>query len=100
MEYLSRAKANAASRIHSNGLRDFGRPAQSRQEVLREISDLLDIATIQAELLSLLEKDPRMKTDRKPAIIKELNGSILSLDEVRELRYHVRCLILMSVSAL
>jgi len=85
MEYLSRAKANAASRIHSNGLRDFGRPTQSRQEVLREISDLLDIATIQAELLSLLEKDPRMRADRKPAIVEELNGSILSLDEVSEL---------------
>lgn len=82
MEYLSRAKANAASRIHSNGLRDFGRPSQSRQEVLREISDLLEIATIQAELLGLLEKDPRMTADRRPAITEQLNGPVLSIDDV------------------
>lgn len=83
MEYLSRAKANAASRIRSNGLRDIGRSTQSRQEVLREISDLLDLATVQAEILSLLEKDPRVPADRRPTIIKELNGSILPLEDVR-----------------
>lgn len=82
MEYLSRAKANAASRIHS-GVRDFGRPAQSRQELLREISDMLDLVTIQSELLARLEKDPRLSAERKPIIRKELGGRILSLDEVR-----------------
>jgi nuclear pore complex protein Nup155 len=78
--YLSRAKANASTR--TNGLQDFGRSKQSKQEVVREINDLLDLANIQEDLLHRLTKDARVTADRKPDIVKELDGQILPLDTV------------------
>jgi nuclear pore complex protein Nup155 len=78
--YLSRAKANASTR--TNGLQDFSRSKQSKQEVVREINDLLDLANIQEDLLHRLTKDARVTADRKPDIVKELDGQILPLDTV------------------
>jgi nuclear pore complex protein Nup155 len=80
IEYLSRAKANATARV--NGMQDFGRVRQSRQEVLREISDLLDIASLQEDLVQRLEHDPRLSAEKKPAVINELNGRVLPLDDL------------------
>lgn len=75
IEYLSRAKANAST--HKPGL---GR--QTRQTLLREISDLLDVANIQDDLLQRLKGDARIAQDRKPEVVKELDGPILGLTEV------------------
>lgn len=84
IEYLSRAKANASTRV---GVMDggFGRSGagQGRQEAIREISDLLDLAGVQEDLWSRLSVDPRLPADKKPEIESELNGEIKSLDEVR-----------------
>jgi len=80
IEYLSRAKANASTR--TNGLQDFGRSRQPRQEVVREINDLLDLANIQQDILHRLMGDSRLTADRKPEIEKELDGPILSLDDL------------------
>ena len=81
IEYLSRAKANASTR--TNGLQEFGGSRQSRQEVVREINDLLDLANIQQDILQRLIDDPRISDARKPLIVKELDGSIQPLDEVK-----------------
>jgi nuclear pore complex protein Nup155 len=79
--HLSRAKANASTR--TNGLTEFGKSRQTKQEVVREINDLLDLANIQEELLQrLTTDDPRVTEERKPIIIKELDGQILPLDTV------------------
>ena len=80
IEYLSRAKANASS--YSSGL---GR--QNRQKLLREVSDLLDVANIQHDLLQKLGDDRRIPADRKVEVLGELNGVILPLDTVSKFSF-------------
>ncbi len=75
IEYLSLAKANANSFLPG-----IARP--TRQVLLREIADLLDVANIQDDLLQRLRGDERIAPDRKPEVLKELDGPILSLTEV------------------
>lgn len=75
IEYLSRAKANAST--YTPGI-----ARQPRQLLLHEISDLLDVGNIQDDLLQRLKEDARITAERKPAVLKELNGQILSLTEV------------------
>ncbi len=75
IEYLSRAKANANTYT-------AGVPRPTRQVLLREVSDLLDIANIQDDLLQRLKADERLPPERGPDIIRCLDGPILSLSEV------------------
>ena len=80
IEYLSRARANASAK--SLGLANGGRPRQSRQELLREVSDLLDMANIQGDLLQRMKADPRLTAERRSQVLKHLNGQILRLDDL------------------
>lgn len=75
IEYLSRAKANASAYAPGVG-------RQPRQLLLHEVSDLLDVANIQDDLLQRLKTDPRGTPERKLEIANELDGPILSLTEV------------------
>ncbi|KAI4204834.1 MAG: hypothetical protein LQ350_000900 [Teloschistes chrysophthalmus] len=72
IEYLGNAKTNASTT--KPGIR-----RSIRNEVLRGISDLLDVANIQSDLLQRLKGDSRITADRRPAVIQELDGSILPL---------------------
>ena len=74
IEYLSRAKANAST--YTPGI---GR--QPRQQLLHEISDLLDVANIQDDLLQRLKEDTRITPERRPEVLKKLNGQVLGLTE-------------------
>ena len=76
IEYLSRAKANAST--YTAGI-----ARSSRQELRHEVSDLLDLANIQDDLLQRLKGDVRISPDRKGDIVKELDGPVLGLTEVR-----------------
>ncbi|KAF1960680.1 nucleoporin-domain-containing protein [Byssothecium circinans] len=81
IEYLSRAKANASTRItgfSENGVRN----RQSRQELLRNITDHLDIANIQDDLLQMIRNDNRLHGERRAEVIHELDGSIQALDSL------------------
>ena len=78
IEYLGRAKANASTSTP-------GVARQTRYQLLREISDLLDVANIQSDLLQRLKLDPRISAQRRPEVLKELNGSMLPFDVVRGL---------------
>lgn len=80
IQYLSRAHTNAQTR--GNGLTEFGRSRQSKQELLREISDLLDVANIQADVLQRMRSDERLGPERRPQVLKQLNGQILPVDEL------------------
>jgi nuclear pore complex protein Nup155 len=81
IEYLSRAKANASTR--STGFSESGvRNRQSRQELLRNISDHLDIANIQDDILQEIKNDPRLTGERRAEVIKTLDGMIQALDDV------------------
>ncbi len=77
IEYLGRAKANAS--VFTSGV---GR--QPRQVLLHEVSDLLDVANIQDDLLQRLKADTRITPERRPDVLKGLNGQILSLTEVSD----------------
>ena len=72
IEYLGRAKASAST--PSPGV-----SRHSRHLLLREISDLLDLASIQSDLLQRLRNDDRISVDRRPSLVDELNGQILTL---------------------
>lgn len=82
IEYLSRARANASTRVA--GFAEVGaRNRQSRQELLRSINDHLDIANIQDDILQKLVGDTRWTNEeRRKAKIDELNGRIMDLSRV------------------
>ncbi|KAF2684341.1 nucleoporin-domain-containing protein [Lentithecium fluviatile CBS 122367] len=81
IEYLSRAKANASTR--TTGFSDAGvRNRQSRQELLRNISDNLDVANIQDDVLQQIKSDPRLVSPRREEVIKLLDGKIQELDDL------------------
>lgn len=79
IEYLSRAKANASTRL--TGMVDVA-VSTAKQEKLREISELLDIATVQEEVLQRLRSDPRLPVERRPEIENELGGEVLDWSSV------------------
>ncbi|KAL9600322.1 MAG: hypothetical protein Q9219_003272 [cf. Caloplaca sp. 3 TL-2023] len=72
IEYLSNARTNASTTRP-------GIVRSSRVEVLREISDLLDVANIQSDLLQRLKGDSRISAERRPGVMEELDGSVLPL---------------------
>jgi len=81
IEYLSRAKANASTRM--TGFSETGvRNRQSRQELLRNISDHLEIANIQDDVLQRIKGDDRLSVQKREEVVLHLNGQIHSLDEV------------------
>lgn len=81
IEYLSRAKANASTRM--TGFSETGaRNRQSKQELLRNITDHLDIANIQDDVLQRIKGDLRLVGKRREDVIEHLNGQIHPLDEV------------------
>ena len=75
IEYLSRAKANANAQTGGVG-------RQTRQVLLYQITELLDIASIQDELLHAIRGDKRIPDDRKTNEVAVLDNQILSLDHV------------------
>ncbi|KAF2188726.1 nucleoporin-domain-containing protein [Zopfia rhizophila CBS 207.26] len=84
IEYLSRAKANASTRVP--GFSEMGaRHRQSRQELLRNITDYLDIANIQDDILQKMKGDQRLQGERRTEVLKSLDGAILPLDDL----YHM-----------
>lgn len=77
VEYLSRAKANVSTRMSS-----FGSFNGTKQEVARDISDQLDCASVQLELLKRLQSDPRLVEPNRSNVISKLDNRVLSLDDV------------------
>ncbi|KAL1598868.1 hypothetical protein SLS60_008011 [Paraconiothyrium brasiliense] len=81
IEYLSRAKANASTRIA--GFSDSGtRTRQSRQELLRNISDHLDVGNIQDDLLQKIKSDKRLQGARREEVLADLNSAVKPVNEL------------------
>ena len=98
IEYLSRAKTNASTR--QTALTDS---RQSKQQLLREIGDLLDVANIQDDLLQRMKAEPRLTPQRRPEVIAELDGAILPVDVLfnqyaDQAEYHDICLLIYQVA--
>lgn len=75
IEYLSRARTNASTR--QTVLMDT---RQSKQQLLRDVSDLLDVANIQDEIYQRMKSERRLGEERRPQVLAELNGPILPVD--------------------
>jgi nuclear pore complex protein Nup155 len=98
IEYLSRAKANASTRMSS-----FGRLNGSKQEIARDIADQLDCASVQLDVLRRLESDPRLVEPNRSNVISKLDGRVLSLDELYNeyvylAQYHELSLVIFQLS--
>ncbi|KAI6248804.1 Nucleoporin [Erysiphe necator] len=76
IEYLCRAKANASA-LSSHQTHNVGR--QARQVLQYEVSELLDVANIQDEILQKLQCDPRCDNESKASITARLDGQIRDL---------------------
>jgi nuclear pore complex protein Nup155 len=83
IEYLGRAKANASAQSPGIG-------RQARQVLLYEVTELLDVANIQDEILSRLRVDTRCSDEQRPQLVKKLDGQIINLTEVSCFYIHSR----------
>nr|POE54564.1 nucleoporin [Quercus suber] len=75
--YLSRARTNASTRQTT-----LTESRQTKQQILRDVSDTLDAANIQDELLQRMKSDARFMDERRAQIVDVLDGAILSLAEM------------------
>ncbi|KAE8359748.1 Non-repetitive/WGA-negative nucleoporin C-terminal-domain-containing protein [Aspergillus caelatus] len=72
IEYLGRARANA-----STFTPDVGR--QPRQRLLQDISNLIDLANIQDDLLQRLKDDKRLTSERRTQVLADVDGPIMDI---------------------
>lgn len=72
IEYLGRARANA-----STFTPDVGR--QSRQRLLQEIGNIIDVANIQDDLLQRLKDDTRIAPERKNDVLRDVDGPVMDI---------------------
>ncbi|KAF2864508.1 nucleoporin-domain-containing protein [Piedraia hortae CBS 480.64] len=78
MVYLSRAHTNASTR--TTILTDS---RQDKQQLLRQISDLIEVATIQGELVQKFKSDPRLQGPRRDEVLDALSmQGIRPVDEL------------------
>jgi nuclear pore complex protein Nup155 len=75
IEYLSRARANASTDTQ-------GANRKSKQKLLQEISDFLDVANLQDEVLQRLKEDARLPAERRDQVLARVDGPVLSITEV------------------
>ncbi|KAJ5216574.1 non-repetitive nucleoporin [Penicillium cinerascens] len=72
IEYLGRARTNA-----STFTPDVGR--QSRQRLLQEITNLIEVANIQDDLLQRLKDDSRIAAERKVEVLRDVDGPVMDI---------------------
>ncbi|EMC93237.1 hypothetical protein BAUCODRAFT_233569 [Baudoinia panamericana UAMH 10762] len=78
IHYLSRARTNASTR--TTLLMDS---RQSKQQLLREIGDLLEVANIQDDILQRMKSDSRLTAERRETVLNQLHMSgILPLGDL------------------
>lgn len=75
IEYLSRARANASTYTQ-------GGNRKSKQKLLQEISEFLDVANIQDEVLQRLKEDSRLPAERRNEVLARVDGPVLSITKV------------------
>jgi nuclear pore complex protein Nup155 len=75
IEYLSRARANASTHTQ-------GGSRKTKQKLLQEITEFLDVANVQDEILQRLKEDARLTPERRQAVLADVDGPILTITEV------------------
>ena len=79
IEYLSRARANGSTYTQ-------GANRKSKQKLLQEVSEFLDVANLQDEILQRLKNDRRLAAERRDEVLARVNGPVLSITEVRRVK--------------
>ncbi|KAF2223739.1 Non-repetitive/WGA-negative nucleoporin family protein [Elsinoe ampelina] len=100
ISYLSRARTSASIRS-TNHL--ISSSVQSRHSLLREISDLLNVAQIQDDCLQRFKSDGRLSETRRPQVLGQLDGQIKDIGELfnqyaDQAGYHDICLCIYAVA--
>lgn len=80
IEYLSRARANASTYTQ-------GGSRKSKQRLLQEITEFLDVANIQDEILQRLKEDTRLTPEGRQEVLADVDGPILTITEVCKPRW-------------
>jgi nuclear pore complex protein Nup155 len=75
IEYLSRARANASTYSQ-------GGNRKSKQKLLQEVTEYLDVANLQDEVLQRLKDDARLPAERRKEVLGRVDGPVLSITEV------------------
>ncbi|KAK5133824.1 hypothetical protein LTR08_007254 [Meristemomyces frigidus] len=77
--YLSRARANASTRQSA-----LTESRQGRQQLLREIGDLIEVAGIQADVLQRMRGDGRLTGVRREEVCRllEFSGGVMGVGEL------------------
>ncbi|RDW83688.1 putative non-repetitive nucleoporin [Aspergillus mulundensis] len=75
IEYLGQARANA-----STFTQDVGR--QARQRLLQQVSNLIDLANVQDDLLQHLKDDARIQPEAKAKALEEVDGPIMEVSTI------------------
>lgn len=97
--YLSRARTNASTR--QTAITDS---RQTKQKLLREVSDLLEIASVQDEILNRVRSDPRYSGEEaRNGHVQALNSQILPVETLFNNftdpgSYHDLCIMLYQVA--
>ncbi|KAI0536634.1 Non-repetitive/WGA-negative nucleoporin C-terminal-domain-containing protein [Xylaria digitata] len=96
LHLLSRAKTNAS-------VMTAGVSRQEQQLLNHDVTELLDVANIQDDLLERLKSDTRIPSERQPEIQKALDGKIQPLSDLFNLYadqagYYDLCLIIYHVA--
>lgn len=72
IEYLSRARANASTYTQ-------GGSRKTKQKLLQDISEMLDIANIQDEVLQRLRDETRLDEASRAEVLEQVDGPILDI---------------------
>ena len=77
IEYLSRARANASTYTQ-------GGSRKAKQKLVQEITELLDVANLQDEILAKLKEDERFdrEPERRQEVLSRVDGPILSINDL------------------
>lgn len=77
IEYLSRARSNASTYTQ-------GGSRKAKQKLLQEITELLDVANLQDEILLKLKEDKRFEREpeRRQEVLSRVDGPILSINDL------------------
>lgn len=92
--YLSRARTNASTRQSAHM-----ESRQSRHQLLREISDLLEAANIQDDILQRMKSESRLVGERRTQVLAQLDGQIKPIADLfneyaDQASYHDICILI------
>ena len=81
IEYLASSRANASIRGSGpSAVASVDNARKVKHESLGEISDLLDLANVQADILERMKTEPRLAQARREQVLARLDGPVLPID--------------------